>query len=127
MGLHPAGSLEVRVQVANVQCAWNNASTRVQRAAEIEAELDTKEHVKPLVNSEWLAMKAGLEKTTGHLEERVTPAKEYIEKKLEELETGEHRAEADRNDQQRGGGARFLCPTVGHQRGADDDEREYSG
>lgn len=43
MGLDPAGSLEVRVQVANVQCAWNNASTRVQRAAEIEAELDTKE------------------------------------------------------------------------------------
>ena len=86
-------TLEERVQVAAVSCAWTNARTRVQRAAEVEAELDTKEWRKPVTTSEWLAMRAGLEKVVGTLDERLTPAKEFIEKKLQEVESGDYRAE----------------------------------
>ena len=76
-----------------MSCAWANARTRVQRAAEVEAELDTKEWRKPVSTSEWLAMRVGLEKVVGALDERLTPAKEFIEKKLQEVESGDYRAE----------------------------------
>ena len=42
IGLDQAASLEQRVQVAAVTCAWSNAKARIQRAAEVEAELDTR-------------------------------------------------------------------------------------
>lgn len=93
LGIDQAASLEARVQAAALTCAWTNARTRVQRAAEVEAEMDTKDWVKPLVSSEWLAMKAGLEKVVGTLDEKTTPAKEYVEKKLQEVEAGDYRAE----------------------------------
>ena len=93
LGLDQAASLEQRVQVASVTCAWSNARARIQRAAEVEAELDTKEWRKPIATSEWLAMKSGLEKSVGTLDERYTPAKEYVEKKLQEVESGDYRAE----------------------------------
>ena len=93
LGLDSAASLDARVKVAAVTCAWSNARTRVQRSAEMEAELDTKEWRKPVVSSEWLAMKAGLEKALGALEEKTLPAKEYVEKKLQEVESGDYRAE----------------------------------
>ena len=93
MGLDAAESLEARVEVAAITCAWSNARTRVQRSAEMEAELDTKEWKKPIVSSEWLAMKSGLEKALGLVDEKALPAKEYVEKKLQEVEAGDYRAE----------------------------------
>lgn len=93
LGIDQDASLADRVKVASVTCAWNNARTRVQRAAEVEAEMDTKDWIKPLVSSEWLAMKAGLERVVGALDEKATPAKEYVEKKLQEVESGDYRAE----------------------------------
>ena len=93
IGVDQAASLEERVQVAAITCAWNNAKTRVARAAEMEAEVDSRDWKKPVIQSEWLAMKAGLEAANGALDEKVTPAKEYVEKKLQEVEAGEYRAE----------------------------------
>jgi len=93
LGVDQDASLEARVQVAAVTCAWTNARTRVLRAAEVEAELDTKEWRKPIATTEWLAMRTGLEKVVGTLDERLTPAKEYVEKKLQEVEAGDYRAE----------------------------------
>ena len=93
LGIDQEESLERRVQVAAVTCAWTNARTRMQRAAEVEAEMDTKEWRKPIATSEWMAMRSGLEKAVGTLDERLTPAKEYVEKKLQEVESGDYRAE----------------------------------
>ena len=73
MDVDPERTLEERVQAASVTCAWTNARTRVARAAEVEAELDTKEWRKPVSTSEWLAMRIGLEQ----VDERLTLAKEY--------------------------------------------------
>ena len=93
LGIDQAANLQDRVKVAAVICAWTNAKTRVQRAAEVEAEMDSKEWKKPVQVSEWLAMKSGLERAVGPVEDRLMPAKEYTEKKLQEVEAGEYRAE----------------------------------
>ena len=93
IGVDQDASLEQRVQAASLTCAWSNARTRVQRSAEVEAEMDSNEWRKPIVASEWLAMKAGLEGAVGILDDSVMPSKEYVEKKLQELEAGDYRAE----------------------------------
>ena len=93
IGVDPDATLEQRVQAASLTCAWSNARTRIQRSAEVEAELDSNEWRKPVVSSEWLAMKAGLEGAVGPLDDTVMPSKEYVEKKLQELESGDYRAE----------------------------------
>ena len=87
-------SLDARVQVAAILCAYTNAQARSQRAAEVDAEHDVQEWTKPVVAGEWAAMKSALERRHGLMEDRVMPSKEYVEKKLAEVEQGEYRAEA---------------------------------
>eukprot|EP00438_Fugacium_kawagutii_P020823 Skav200760 [mRNA] locus=scaffold2001:111991:116283:- [translate_table: standard] len=91
--IDPDRSLTERVQLAAILCAFSNAQTRSQRAAEVEAEYDSKEWVKPIVAGEWQSMKVALEKKMGRIEDKVYPAKEYVEKKLAEVEAAEYRAE----------------------------------
>ena len=91
--LDASRSLEERVQVAAITCAFTNAKTRSQRAAEVDAEYDTLQWSRPVVAGEWAAMRSALEKRYGHLEDKIYPSKEYIEKKLVEVEHGEYRAE----------------------------------
>ena len=86
-------NLEDRVQVAAIVCAFSNAVSRSQKAAEVDAEYEVQDRAKPLVPSEWTAMRQVLEKKYGLMDEKVTPAKEYVEKKLAEVESGEYRAE----------------------------------
>ena len=100
-GLDQENTLADRVQVAAIACAHTNAKTRVQRSAEVDAEYDAQEWTKPVVAGEWAAMKAALEKRQGILGDKVAPAKEYVEKKLAEVESGEYRAEE-------------LCEVVSH-------------
>ena len=94
MGLDAGAGLEQRVQVGSVVCAWSNASVRSQKNAELEAELDTKEFVKTVPNSEWQAMRAALDRVAGKQDDKLTPAKEYVEKRLQEVENNDYRAES---------------------------------
>lgn len=94
MGLDPDASLEARVEVGSIVCAWNNAQARSQKSAEIEAEMDTKEFVKKVPTSEWQAMRAALDRLVGKQDDKVTPAKEYVEKRLAEVENNDYRAES---------------------------------
>lgn len=91
--LDQAQGLEQRVQVAAIICAHQNAQARVKKAAEVDAEYDAQELTKPVVSSEWSAMREALDKRLGIMEDRVIPAKEYVEKKLADVEVGEYRAE----------------------------------
>eukprot|EP00913_Durusdinium_trenchii_P007973 g7479.t1 len=86
-------SLEERLQVAAITCAFSNAKTRSQRAAEVDAEYDTSQWARPVVAGEWAATRSALEKKYGHLEDKIYPSKEFVEKKLAEVESGEYRAE----------------------------------
>ena len=81
------------MQVAAIICAHQNAQARVKKAAEVDAEYDAQEITKPVVSSEWTAMREALDWRLGVMEDRVVPAKEYVEKKLADVEVVEYRAE----------------------------------
>ncbi|CAL1126799.1 unnamed protein product [Cladocopium goreaui] len=88
-----SASLADRAQVASVICSWKETITKAKRQAEVEAEMDSREWTKPIPVGDYVQLRNFFQKTIGHIEDRVTPAKEYLEKKLQELENGEFRAE----------------------------------
>ncbi|CAE8707868.1 unnamed protein product [Polarella glacialis] len=93
-GLDPATSLDHRAQASAVICAWNNAKTRSHKAAELEAEMEVRQWTKPVSGSDYVAMRSAFEAKFWKMDDRETPSKEYLEKKLEDLESGELRAES---------------------------------
>lgn len=88
-GLDPSASLAARGQVASFVAAWKASKVRVQRQAEVEAEQDTREWTKPIPTAEYLLLRQAYTKAHGTLDEKVLPSKEYLEKKLQEVEHGE--------------------------------------
>ena len=93
-GLDPESSLKVRGQVASYLVAWQTAKARTRMQAEAEATSELREWAKPIRRTDYVAMRHAYAKSYGELEEKQTPSKEYLEKKLHELENGEFRAEA---------------------------------
>ena len=93
-GLDPSASLAARGQVASFIAAWKASKVRVQRQAEVEAEQDTREWTKPIPTAEYLLLRQAYVKAHGTLDERVLPSKEFLEKKLQEVEHGEFKAES---------------------------------
>eukprot|EP00434_Breviolum_minutum_P043184 symbB.v1.2.038481.t1/scaffold6004.1/size21842/3 len=91
--LDAAASLADRAQVASVICAWKDTQTKSKRQSELEAEMDTREWTKPIPTGDYIQLKSVFITRFGLVEDKVVPAKEYIEKKLQELENGEFRAE----------------------------------
>ena len=92
-GTDSGTSLRSRAQVAAVICAWRETQTKQKRQMEVEAEMDTREWTKPIATGDYISMRNAYMKVHGRLEDKVTPSKEYLEKKLQELENGEFRAE----------------------------------
>ena len=93
-GLDPEASLKVRGQVASYLVAWQTARTRIKMQAEAEATSELREWAKPIPQTDYVAMRQAYAKSYGELEDKQIPSKEYLEKKLHELENGEFRAEA---------------------------------
>lgn len=92
--LDPTAGLAARGQVASFVAAWKASKVRVQRQAEVEAEQDTREWTKPIPTAEYLLLRQAYVKTYGTLDERVLPSKEFLEKKLMEVEHGEFKSES---------------------------------
>ena len=92
--LDPATSLANRAQIASYVVAWGQARTRTKAQAEAEANSKVRDWTKPIPMSEYLAMRQAFAKAFGEPEDKRVPSKEYVEKKLSELEGGEFRAEA---------------------------------
>ena len=93
MGLDPAASLAARVEVARVIVAHNKARARFTETAKYEGEMSARQMPKALPKSEYLAMKEAWERKWWKLEEVDTPSRQFVEKRAEELENGEMRAE----------------------------------
>jgi hypothetical protein len=93
MGLDPDSSLAARVEVAKVVVAHNKAKVRFTEASKYEGEMSARQMPKPLARPEYLAMKEAWEKKWWKLEEVDTPSRQFVEKRAEELENGEMRAE----------------------------------
>ena len=92
-GIDQAVSLEMRVRVANLICVYNTARTRTSKLEEISGELEARRLQKPMPSSEYVAMIRSWEVKWWTLDDKDKPARSYMEKKAEELEQGEVRAE----------------------------------
>ena len=93
-GLDPECSLKVGGQVARYLVAWQTAKARIKMQAEAEATSELREWAKPISQIDYVAMRHSYAKLYGELEDKQIPSKEYLEKKLHELENGGFRAEA---------------------------------
>ena len=85
-GLDPATSLANRAQIASYVVAWGQARTRMKAQAKAEANNEIRDWTKPIPMSEYLAMRQAFAKAFGEPEDKHVPSKEYVEKKLSELE-----------------------------------------
>ena len=88
-----ANALADRAKVAAVICSWKDTVTKAKRQSEVEAEMNSREWTKPIPVGDYVQLKNFFQTSVGQVEDRVTPSKEYLEKKLQELENGEFRAE----------------------------------
>ena len=88
-----ANTLADRAKAASVICSWKDTVTKAKRQAEVEAEMNSREWTKPIPVGDYVQLRNVFQTTMGHVEDRVVPSKEYLEKKLQELENGEFRAE----------------------------------
>ena len=87
--INPSESLKLRAQAAGVVVAWKTAISRVERQAEAEATNEVRDLAKPIPSTDYIAMRQAFAAKFGELEDKHIHAKEYIEKKLAELESGE--------------------------------------
>jgi hypothetical protein len=93
-GFDETASLAERVRITNIVICFELARTRVLERNRLEGELSAKHMTKPLSMSEHSAMKAAWEKRYWALDEEWVPSRVYLEKRLEDIEQGEYKAEA---------------------------------
>ena len=93
-GVDSAASIQNRVRVANLLVAWETATTRTRKQSEIEGELQSKNLIKPMANSEYTSMIQAWEKRFWELDDDVIPARSYLEKRAELIEQDDYKAEA---------------------------------
>ena len=93
-GLDSATSLEQRVRIASIVTAWDLAKKRTEKQAELEGDYDSKKLVKPLPMSEYSGMLAAFQKRWWDLDSESTPARCYVERRSDDLESGDMRAES---------------------------------
>eukprot|EP00435_Cladocopium_sp_Y103_P032375 s1714_g8.t1 len=86
----PTGLALLRVEEAEVDEAQEMEHSPPEP---VEAEMDTREWTKPIPTGDYINLRNAFMKVHGKVEDKVTPSKEYMEKKLQELENGEFRAE----------------------------------
>ena len=91
--LDPATDVISRVQVAAFTCAWLSARVRREKQSEVDAEMQSRQMMKMLPKSDYLAMRVALEARFERFEDRMVPSRDYLERKLEDVESGEWRAE----------------------------------
>ena len=91
--LDPSSDITARIQVAAFTCSFLSARVRREKQSEVDAEMLSRQMIKPLPKSDFLAMRVAFEVKFDKLEDRTTPSRDYVEKKLEDLESGEWRAE----------------------------------
>lgn len=88
-GLEATASLQVRVQVASTLVAHRAAKTRSEKFAEVEGEMESKRLQKPLSSSDYQAMRTAWEQKYWPLEDSGTPGRSYMEKRADDLESGD--------------------------------------
>lgn len=93
-GVDSMATLVNRVRVSNVVISFNTAVQRVLKQAEEEGELAAKNLVKPMPATEWAAMREAWQTKFWPIDDDLVPARCYLERKAEEVEQNEYKAEA---------------------------------
>ena len=93
LGIDPTASLAQRSELAGLIVAFGQAKTRTTEVAKHHGELEARSQTKPLVGTEYLAMRAAYEKTYQKLEDQECPSRIHLERRIAELESGDMRAE----------------------------------
>jgi uncharacterized membrane protein YgcG len=93
LGIDASVNIASRVIAASFICAYDKAKARSSELARYEGELQARQMPKVLPSSEYLAMKAAFETKWWHLEDTACPSRVLIEKRAEEMESGELKAE----------------------------------
>jgi len=83
-----------KVKSGKVVAAWMAAKVRAAKQADMEGDCEARRVPKDVPSSDMTAMRRSYEKKYWELEERNIPGKSYMEKKLDEIEKDELRAEA---------------------------------
>ena len=92
-GLDSLTSIADRVLVSSIIVAYNSSKSRTDKANEVEGEYDVKKIQKPLAASDFQSMRTAWESKYWPLEDSEVPGRSYLERRLEELESGDMRAE----------------------------------
>jgi hypothetical protein len=86
-------SLATKVNLSCLICAFNSAKARAAEMDKLDAENEVRAQPKVIPSSDFLAMREAFKSKYWPLEDSRTPARSYIEKKLEGLEKNDFRAE----------------------------------
>ena len=92
-GIDSKAGIADRVRVANLIVAWENATVRARKQSEVEGELSTRHQVKPMTNSDYIAMRQSWEAKYWPLDEEYVPSRQYLERRGEEMEQEDLKAE----------------------------------
>jgi len=82
-----------RVKLSRIAVAWQTAKTRSAKQTEQDGDCDVRRIPKDLAHSAATAMRTTYEKDFWELQEKQVPARSYLERKLDEIEKDDLRAE----------------------------------
>ncbi len=93
-GLDKDADLDTRVKVGNLLIAFQRSQSRTAKESELEAEYAAKRMTRPLKTTEYGGMRAAWEARWWHLDDKVTPARSYLEERCDQLESGDFHVES---------------------------------
>jgi hypothetical protein len=82
-----------RVKISKVLVAFDSAKARSAKLAEADGDAEARHMPKEITSSDGHAMRAAYETKYGELNDRELPGRSYLERKLDEIEKSEFRAE----------------------------------
>jgi len=82
-----------RVKLSRITVAWQTAKTRAAKQTEQDGDCDVRRVPKDLAHSTAIAMRTTFENNFWELQEKQVPARSYLERKLDEIEKDDLRAE----------------------------------
>ena len=88
-----AADIMMRVKITKLVVAWETAKVRAAKMAEMDATGEATSIPKALAPMDKQSMRAAFEQKWWELEDRRVPGKSYLEKKLDEVEKNELKAE----------------------------------
>jgi len=88
-----AADILQRVKLSRINVAWQTAKARAAKQTEQDGDCDIRRVPKDITHSSTKAMRATFEKNFWELQEPQVPARSYLERKLDEVEKDDLRAE----------------------------------